>query len=140
MNEQHAEKRMPRPGPETASYWKGCRDHQLLIQRCEQCSHLQFYPRTVCASCMACDLEWVQVSGRGTISSFTVVRHPVSKAYAPEIPYVIALVQLDEGPTMMSALCNCDPGDIKSGLAVEVVFERWTDEITIPKFQPANGA
>ena len=84
-------------------------------------------------------LEWTPVTGRGTIRSFTVVRHPVSKAYADEIPYVIALITLEEGPTMMSALCNCDSEIIETGLAVEVVFEQWSELITMPKFQPATA-
>ena len=66
-----------------------------------------------------------------------MIRHPVSKAYAPEVPYVIALIQLEEGPTMMSSLVACDPEGVAIGTAVEVFFEQWSDTITIPKFQPA---
>ena len=85
---------------------------------------------------MSKDLDWVSSSGRGTIRTFTVIRHPVSKAYADEVPYVIALIQLEEGPTMMSSLLACDPESVAIGTAVEVVFEQWSEAITMPKFQP----
>ena len=88
---------------------------------------------------MGRELGWVHASGQGQVSSYTVIRHPVSKAYADETPYVLALIRLAEGPTMMSVLCNCEPEGIRVGLAVEVVFERWSDEITIAKFQPSKG-
>jgi uncharacterized OB-fold protein len=138
MNDKHTGKRFPRPTALTADYWEGCRNQQLLIQRCVHCDHLQFYPRSICNSCAGQELDWLPVSGRGTIRSYTVVRHPVSKAYADEVPYVIALITLAEGPTMMSALCNCDPEKIETGMAVEVVFEQWSEEITMPKFQTAS--
>ena len=84
-------------------------------------------------------MQWVQACGRGRIRSFTIIRHPVSKAYASEVPYAVALVELEEGPTMMSALTDCDPENVTIGQPVEVVFERWTREITMPKFRPAHA-
>lgn len=87
---------------------------------------------------MTGDLEMVLSSGRGTVTTFSIVRHPVSKAYASEVPYALALIKLTEGPVMMSAICNTHPETVHTGMPVEVVFEKWTDEITIPKFQPAT--
>jgi len=71
--------------------------------------------------------------------TWTVVRRPVSEAYADETPYVIALVRLDEGPVMMSQITACDPERIESGMRVKVVFEAWSDEITMPKFAPLSN-
>jgi uncharacterized OB-fold protein len=136
MSEPHAGKRIPRPSATSAAYWEGCQNRQLLIQRCKQCKHVQFYPRSICTSCMRDDLEMVQASGAGKITTFSIIRHPVSQAYANEVPYAIALIELDEGPTMMSAICNADPETVHTGMTVKVVFEQWTDEITMPKFQP----
>jgi uncharacterized OB-fold protein len=138
MSEAHAGKRHPRPSVTTAAYWEGCRNQQLLLQRCKHCDHLQFYPRSICTSCMCDEMEMVPASGRGKIRTYTVIRHPVSPAYADEVPYAIVLIELDEGPVMMSVLCNTDLESVRTGMAVEVVFEQWTDEITIPKFQPAQ--
>ena len=135
---KHLDKNLPQPTTETAAYWDGCRKHQLLIQRCTQCGHYQFYPRIVCRACMSDGVEWMQATGHGHVRSFTVIRRAVSEAYAAEVPYVIALIELDEGPTMMSNVVECDPDSVAVGMPVGVVFEQWTDEITIPKFRPAN--
>ena len=88
---------------------------------------------------MSDGVEWVQASGHGRVSSFTVIRRAVSKAYAAEVPYVIALIELDEGPTMMSNVVELDPESVAIGLPVEVTFDDWTDEITIPKFRPSGS-
>ncbi len=137
MSEQ-LDKSLPQPTAETAAYWEGCRKHQLLIQRCTQCGHYQFYPRTVCTACMSDGVEWVQASGRGQVLSFTVIHRAVSAAYKAEVPYVLALIELDEGPTMMSNVIEIDAQNVAIGLPVEVVFEEWSDEITIPKFRPSG--
>jgi len=126
---------LPHPTPETAAYWEGCRQGKLLIQRCGSCGHYQFYPRIVCTDCMSTQVEWIQASGCGTVISFTIVRHTASEAYAADVPYVVALIQLDEGPTMMSNVIDGDPERIKIGMPVEVTFESWSANITVPKFR-----
>ncbi len=134
----HSGKIFPRPNPETAVYWDACRKHQLMIQRCKNCNHYQFYPRIICTDCMSQEVEWIKASGKGRILSFTIVRRPVSKAYADEVPYVVALIKLEEGPTMMSNIVECDVDEVKIGMQVEVLFEDWSEEISIPKFCPLN--
>lgn len=129
-------KHFPRPTPETKAYWEGCRNHELLLQRCGQCNEMQFYPRVVCAKCMSDDLEWVKASGRGKIVTLTIVRRAVSEAYAADVPYVVALVKLDEGPTMMSNIVQCSPEKLEIGSSVQVLFEDWSEEISIPIFRP----
>ena len=126
--------------PEAKPFWDGCRQHRVMLQRCTGCGEYQFYPRPMCHRCMTDTLEWRQVSGRGSVLSHTVVRRPVSRAYAAETPYVIALVRLEEGPTLMSNIVGCDVDRVSVGLAVEVVFEDWSAEISVPKFRPAGSA
>jgi uncharacterized OB-fold protein len=127
---------LPRATPETAPYWEGCRAQKLLIQHCSSCRHYQFYPRLVCTACSSRKIEWVAASGQGKVLSFTIVRQAISEAYAADVPYVIALIQLDEGPTMMSNVIESDPESVTMGMPVEVVFEAWNDDITVPKFRP----
>ncbi len=127
---------LPRATPETAPYWEGCRAQKLLIQRCSSCGHYQFYPRIICTACASRKVEWVAASGQGKVLSFTIIRQAISEAYAADVPYVIALIQLDEGPTMMSNVIEFDPERVMMGMPVEVVFEAWNDEITVPKFRP----
>jgi uncharacterized OB-fold protein len=132
----HSGKIFPLPTPETAPYWEACRAHELRLQCCDSCGQHQFYPRSLCSSCMSDQLQWVAVAGTGEVVSFTIVRRAVSEAYSPEVPYVVALVQLAEGPTMMSNVVECDPESVVVGMPVGVLFEDWSDEISIPKFRP----
>ena len=132
----HAGKFLPGPRPETATWWDSCREHKLMIQHCLKCGAFQFYPRIICSSCTSGQIEWVQSAGQGKVVTFTICRVPVAEAYAADVPYVVALIQLQEGPTMMSNIVNCDPDSVFSGMEVEVVFEIWNDEITMPQFQP----
>ena len=87
---------------------------------------------------MSDQVEWVQSCGRGKLVTFTICRIPVAKAYAADVPYVVALVQLEEGPTMMSNIVQCDPESVVTGMPLEVVFETWSDEITMPQFRPVS--
>jgi uncharacterized OB-fold protein len=135
----HSEKNFPVPTKETARYWEGCRNHELLIQQCAECRLYQFYPRIICTGCMSAQVEWVQASGRGKVISFTIMHRAISHAYAIEAPYVIALIKLDEGPTMMSNIVQLDPENVVVGMTVEVVFEDWSENISIPKFRPIRN-
>ncbi len=136
----HSGKFLPRPRPETAAWWQSCRQHKLMIQRCSGCGAFQFYPRIVCSSCMSSQVEWVRSAGRGKVLTFTVCRLPVAEAYAADVPYVVALIRLDEGPTMMSNIVECDVESVAIGMPVEVVFENWSEEISVPQFRPAAAA
>ncbi|MEH7177981.1 Zn-ribbon domain-containing OB-fold protein [Neobacillus vireti] len=134
----HSGKNFPNINVETEPYWQGCRNHELLIQQCSDCGRHQFYPRIICTDCSSKNVKWVRASGKGKVLSYTIVHRAISKAYKSEVPYVIALIDLDEGPTMMSNVIQCDPQNVKVGMEVEVVFEDWSEEITIPKFRPEN--
>ncbi len=133
----HSGKFLPRPRPETAAWWQSCREHKLNIQRCSGCGAFQFYPRIVCSSCMSGKVEWVQSAGRGKVVTFTICRLPVAEAYTADLPYVVALIRLEEGPTMMSNIGECEPESVAIGMPVEVTFQKWSDDITIPQFLPA---
>lgn len=137
MNDQVL-KNLPRPTPETEAYWQGCKDHKLLIQSCGDCGTFQFYPRSICTNCMSGNLNWVSASGRATIISYTVMHRSVSKAYCVDGPQVLAIVRLEEGPQMMSHVVECDEEKLSIGMAVEVTFEDWTEDITMPVFRPTK--
>lgn len=130
---------LPSPTPETAAYWQGCAEHKLLIQHCTDCDHFQFYPRSLCTQCMSRELDWIPASGRATIVSYTVMHRSVSKAYGNEGPQILVLVCLAEGPQMMSHLVECGEDQISIGMPVEVTFQDWTDEVSIPVFRPISS-
>ncbi len=124
----------PPPSALSDAFYAGCREGRLLLQWCGDCRRWQFYPRILCSHCGGRDLHWQAASGRGRIAAFTVVRHPVSPAY--EAPYVVALVDLEEGPRMMSHIVGCDCDSVEAGAAVTVRFDAWSESLTMPVFQP----
>jgi uncharacterized OB-fold protein len=134
-----ASKFLPRPTPETVFWWEGCRENRLLLQYCSACESHQFYPRLACCGCQSTELEWVEASGIGSVETFTICRVPVAEAYAGDLPYVVAIVRLAEGPAMMSNIIGCDVEAVSTGMPVEVVFEVRNEEITLPQFRPRPG-
>jgi uncharacterized OB-fold protein len=127
----------PRKTRLTEPYWEGCRSGELRLQRCTACGNCQFYPRIACSHCGATDLAWQRASGRGHIASFTVVRRGITQAY--EAPYVVALIDLEEGPRMMSTITGCDPESVRIGQPVSVAFEEWSEEVSLPVFIPSEN-
>ena len=115
------ERAFPEADGETQPFWDGIQAGKLRIQRCLGCRRYVFYPRSICPHCMA-DLEWVDAAGTGTVHSFTVVHRAPAEEYRSEVPYVVALIDLEEGVRMMSRLVDCEPSEVVVGAAVEVQF------------------
>ena len=130
-------KPLPSVVGETKPYWDSCRQGQLLIQKCDACDEYQFYPRGICANCWSSDIKWFPSSGRGTVWTFTVTNQNRTPGFDTG-PYVLALVELEEGVRMFTNIVDCDPKDVSIGMAVEVTFERATDQISVPFFKPAS--
>ncbi len=128
----------PQVTPLSKPYFDACNESRLVIQQCDTCHRWQFYPRHVCSYCGGGDLVWRQAAGTGRVASYTVVRRAVSKAYTA--PYVIALIDLDEGVRMMSQLREIDVDSVFIGQCVEVVFEQWVDEDRLPVFRPVKDS
>jgi uncharacterized OB-fold protein len=121
----------------TSPYWDAARREELVVQFCGHCSHRPFPPRTQCPHCGAGDLEWRPVAGTGTVYSFTVAHRPPHPVFTGQCPLVIAIVELTEGPRLMSNVVNCDPAEVQVGMAVKVAFEEVDDsDILLPVFVP----
>jgi uncharacterized OB-fold protein len=116
-----------------APYFAGCHEGELRLQHCGSCGHWQFYPRPFCTACGADAPAWKAASGQGTVASFSVVRRGLSPAY--EAPYTIALVDLAEGPRMMSVIIGCEPEAVTVGAPVTVCFEPWSEDLSLPVFR-----
>ena len=123
---------------ETRPYWESCRRGQLVIQRCAVCGEYQFYPRGICAHCWSTEVEWVEVSGRGTVWTYTVTYQNRTPGFAEEVPYVLALVELAEGVKLFTNIVECRPQEVRIGMPVEVTFVRANDRVTVPYFKPAG--
>ncbi len=129
-------KPVPKPNPETQTYWDGCAAGELRLQHCDDCGHVQFYPRKLCSACFSQNVSWKAASGKGTIRSWSTVVAPGAPGFQEEIPFVSVLVELAEGPTMLSVLRDCAPEDVDFDMPVEVIFEQRSEEIHIPYFKP----
>jgi len=127
----------PRPTPETEPYWEGCAAGELRLQRCTTCDAHYFPPRPFCPTCLSDDVVWEAVSGRGTLHTY-VINHRAAPGF--EAPYAIAVVQLDEGPRMMSNIVGVDPTPeaLVLDMALQVSFET-RGEIQLPVFGPVEA-
>jgi len=126
--------------PEAKPFWDGLREGRLLLPRCGACGHVFFYPRVLCPRCHASDIGWIQATGKGTLHAFEIAYQAFNRAWKVRPPWVLAMVELAEGPRLMSNLVNIepDPRVIRCDMPVQVVFSRLTDEITLPLFEPAR--
>jgi uncharacterized OB-fold protein len=132
-------KPLPQPTPISKPFWEAARRHVLSIQCCGKCGKYVFYPRSLCPHCGGGELAWTEVSGRGEVYSFTVARRPTMFAFQDEVPYVIAIVELEEGPRMTTNIVGCDPDSVRVGMRVEAVFDDVSDEIALVKFRPVES-
>jgi uncharacterized OB-fold protein len=130
---------LPKPAPESRPFWESCRKHELRLQRCGCCHAYRFPPGVLCPECWGTDWEWVKVSGRGKVHSFVVYHRAYHPAFAAELPYLVAVVELEEGPRLTSNIVGCEPGEVHCGMPVEVVFDDATPTLTLPKFHPCPG-
>jgi len=128
-------KPLPEPTHWSKPFWDACKKHELHIQKCKDCSKLIMYPKRYCPHCLSENLTWVKSEGKGVIYSYTIVCNNPPTAFLSEVPYVVAVVELDEGVRMATNIVQSDFEDIKCEAPVEVVFEDITDEITLPKFR-----
>jgi len=128
---------LPQPTRITQPFWDAARKRVLHIQRCDDCKRHVFYPRALCPHCGSAALGWVEASGRGTIYTFTVARKPTLPTFT--CPYVIAIVELAEGPHVTTNIVECDPDEVRVGDPVEAVFQEADDKITLVHFRPARA-
>ena len=136
MSEAAYTKPLPSPSAESQPFWDACRRHELRLQRCGACGRYWFPPGLVCPECLSDDWEWALTSGRGQVFSFVVMHRVYHKGFANDVPYPVALIELEEGPHFLSNLVDCPLDEIRIGLPVEVVFDEVTPEHTLPKFRP----
>jgi uncharacterized protein len=127
---------LPVPGPDDAPYWEGLQGGALLIQRCETCGTVRHPPRPRCGHCASADFSWTAATGLGTVYSFTIVRHAPNPALAASVPYVVALIELDEGPRLVSNVVGVDPDLVAIGQRVRVEFDRLGPDAVLPRFSP----
>jgi uncharacterized OB-fold protein len=133
------DKPLPIINEDNTPYWGYAREHQLRMQKCANCGYIRFPVSIVCPRCHSLEMEWTKLSGRGKVYSYIIYHQAYHPAYKDDIPYVVAIIQLDEGPRMESNITDCRLEDLRVGMPVELYFDDVTEDVSLPKFRPAEG-
>jgi len=139
------EKVLPAPAPfvhpEVKPFWEATAEGRLVLPKCQECDTLIWYPRPFCPNCASTRVEWIAASGRGSVYSFTVNRRGQADlaAYREAGVYVLAYVELEEGPRVMTNIVDCDPDSVRIGQQVEVVFHDTGQGTALPRFRPRGA-
>ena len=141
MAENHPPAPAPVVHPEVKVFWDATAEGRLLLPRCEDCRTVIWFPRPYCPACGSLNVTWIEASGRGTIYTFTVNRRGAGDLaeYRQVDPYVLAYVELEEGPRVMTNIVDCDPDTVAIGQTVEVVFHDTGQGTALPRFRPTGG-
>jgi hypothetical protein len=136
-SEDAMKKPVPAPDADSATFWRGLRDGVLLLQHCADCGHVQYYQQAMCRQCGSEDLSHRPASGRGKVHSFSVVHRAPGPAFKADVPYAVLLIDLEEGPRMVSTFIGGKPEDVTFDMDVMLAFERISDTVTLPRFRRA---
>ncbi len=131
-------KPLPVVTPEDKPFWDACKRHTLVMQKCDSCGTLR-HPGPICGHCLDMASDWAPMCGRGKLYAWTVIHQRYHPGFAEDIPYNVAIVELEEGPRMLSNVVECVNDDLLVGMPLEVVFEDVTDDISLPRFRPESG-
>ena len=127
---------LPTPDVETRPFWDACREGRFLLRHCDACGRDHYYPRPFCPSCWSDAVSWREASGRGTVYTYSVVHVNDLPPFNERVPYVAAIVELDEGPRVMTNVEGAPIDEMRVDMAVVVDFKPISDEVTIPVFRP----
>ncbi len=136
---QDYKKPVPSPQGESDHYWQKAKEGELWLRKCNACGSAYFYPRDISPCCFSRDTSWIQASGKATLFTYGIVQRAPHPGFVGDVPFVTAIVELEEGPNMPTNIVMEDPTPekLQVGMPLEVVFEDITDTIALPKFKPA---
>lgn len=132
------QKTIPVMQPWTKEFWQATKQGKLLVQHCNDCNSNIFFPKKICPECWSDNLSWIESSGKASVHTYTVMLDMVEPKFMPDLPYVVAMVDLDEGIRMTTRIVNCRPEDVAIGMNVEVCFQDVSPDCALPLFQPAD--
>lgn len=135
------QKPLPVPDQDTRPFWEACREHELRAQRCTSCGRFRWPPQSFCPGCYSWEYEWTLLPGTGRVKSFSVVHHSAVPPFQSELPYVVAVIELDGTGghvNLMSNVVGCPWEDVAVGMGVQVVFNDLSSEISLPQFRPRD--
>ncbi|MCX7634979.1 MAG: OB-fold domain-containing protein [Syntrophales bacterium] len=129
-------KPLPKINADSRFFWEGCQTHELRFQKCTSCGQIRWPPALLCPHCLSAETETIKAAGRGTVYSFAVYHTAFDPAFRDDVPYVVAIVALEEGPHLITNIVGCHPADVSCDMAVEVIWEDSPQGLTLPKFRP----
>jgi uncharacterized OB-fold protein len=133
-------KPLPKPNADTRIFWEQCKEHRLTFQKCNDCNHVRWPPALLCPQCHSVSHDGIVSPGRGTVYTFVVYHQAFHPAFKEDLPYVVAVIKLEEGPQIVSNIVGCDPVKVACDMPVELIWEDITDEFSLPKFQPITNS
>lgn len=136
LSDEEVRKPLPIPTAWSRPFWDAAKEHRLVLRKCSACGNIDHPPYLYCTACQADEHEWIEASGKGTLYAYAVNYFGVPFPFWDDMPYVLAMVDLQEGPRMISNIVQCDIEKLENGMELEVVFEDVTDEISLPKWKP----
>jgi len=129
MSEVH--KPIPHINGDNKEFWAGCKDHELRFQKCKTCGHVRWPASFICPICYSKEIEWIVSGGKGKVYTFIVYHVAYDRAFESDLPYVVADVELEEGPRLVTNMVRCE-------MPVEVMWQDITEEFSLPKFKPRS--
>ena len=131
-------KPLPNINGDSKEFWSGCKAHELRFQKCQACGHVRWPPSIICPLCYSKDTRWIVAEGKGRVYSFAVYHTAYHPGFENDLPYVVADVELEEGPRLFTNIVDCSPSEVKCEMPVEVTWEDITEEFSLPKFRPCH--
>jgi uncharacterized OB-fold protein len=128
---------LPEIDEDSRPFWESCQREAMAIQRCAACAAFRFPPRPLCPQCLSAEVDWVPVSGRGTVYSSITMYHGYGKFWSQHVPYNLSIVELAEGPRMWTNVTGLPPDDVQVGMPVQLYYDKVSEALTLPKFRPA---
>ena len=130
------EKPLPNINGDNREFWVGCNHHQLRFQKCENCGHVRWPASIICPVCHSQKANWIRSEGKGKIYTFIVYRIAYHPAFTKDIPYVVAVVELNEGPHLLTNIVDCPVDGVKCGMSVKVTWKDVNEKVCLPLFRP----
>jgi len=135
---KHYAKPLPEVNGDNNEFWSGCKAHELRFQKCSNCGHVRWPPSILCPACHSHETDWIVSCGKGTIYSFIIYHVAYHEGFKDDVPYVVADVQLEEGPRLLTNIVDCPHENLACDMPVQVVWDDVTEEFSLPKFKPIN--
>jgi uncharacterized protein len=130
------QKPLPQPNADDKFFWDGCRKHKLLFQKCLNCGLVRCPPSIICPNCYSDNTKLIEATGKGKVYTYIVYHRAYHPGFESEVPYVTAVIELEEGPHFLSNIIGCSPDEVKCDMHVKIFWEDISGEYSLPKFKP----